>query len=129
MIGNNKLKILDYYFFCVGVASLVIGFFVLFSLIEFYYILIFFYALNFCISFLLNLAITKRIKELYIFDTQSYIINHLIAAVISSIITMIFLIFVENILDIISIFLGMNSIMMFVALVVVFMRAREGGLF
>ena len=115
---------MDYYFFGVGVSSLVAAFFLLFINADFYYFLTFFYALNFSISFLLNLALNKKIKEIYVWNANSYIMSHLVMAVISAAATVSALIFIKETMIFISYFMSLNFIIMSAILLAIFVRSQ-----
>ena len=116
MTKPEIVKVSENYFFSVGIVSIVTAFFLLSQSFLMYYFLIFFYALNFSISFLLSISMTKKIKDVYIMDTKKYIILHLLITVITSIITITSLVYFEQTVSFMSYFVGINFFIMFALL-------------
>lgn len=112
---ENEVKILDYYFFGIGVMSLVSAFFLL-DRFEFYYVFVLFFFVNFLVSFFLNTKLLKKLKEIYVWNAKTYIFGHSLVAFLSSLVTAIFFIFIEDIFLLIAYFLAINFFIMAVAL-------------
>jgi hypothetical protein len=115
---DNTIRTLDYYFFGIGVMSLVSAFFLLDKRFEFYYVFFLFFFVNFLVSFFLNTKLLRKLNEIYIWDARRYFLGHSFVAFVSSQLTVVFFIFIENIFMLVSSFLAMNFFVMAISLMI-----------
>lgn len=123
---QDEIKIFDYYFFGVGIVSLVSAFFLMFNSFDYYYVFMLFFFLNFGVSFVLSKKLIRKLNEIYIWDEKKYIVNHFAMAFVSSLITVIMLAFVQDIFLTIAYFLVINFFVMAAAMILLVKNELKG---
>jgi hypothetical protein len=114
-----EIKILDYYFFSIGVVSVFSTFFLFANNSDIWSPLLGMLAgifiLTFLISVMLNMIFFKKIREMYIFSMREYIVPHTGLAAIVAVMSSLFFFSMRNIapvLDFVTYFVLINLFMM-----------------
>ena len=121
---GDEIKIIDYYFFGVGTVSLVSTFFLINEIFEFYYLFVLFFFTNFLVSLFLNMKLFRKLQDIYIVNQDKYILNHLILAFLSSLMTVALFFFIKDVVLFISYFLLIDFFIM-AAVLLILIRKRD----
>jgi hypothetical protein len=116
---QDELRVMDYYFFGIGIISLVSAFYLMLESFEFYFVMVFFFSLNFSVSFVLNIKLLKKIKEEYVWKAGEYFLYHAVIVLIVSFMTVMIIVYIDDIFSFISSFMIVNFFVMGAALVII----------
>lgn len=109
---QDELRVFDFYFFGIGVVSLVSTFFFYITQFEYFYVLLFVALLDMAISIMLSMKLIRKIRQKYVWDFYSYMYTHGVMAFFASIATSLALIFFEQSVQFIGFFLVANFFVM-----------------
>ena len=109
---QDEIRVFDFYFFGIGVVSLVSTFFFYIVQFEYFYVLLLVALLDMVISIMLSMKLVRKIREKYVWDFNGYMYTHGVMAFFASIVTSLSLIFFEGSVQFIGFFLVANFFVM-----------------
>jgi hypothetical protein len=122
---ENNIRLLDYYFFGIGIVSLMSAVFLLLSENTIYYALVIFHFTCFFVSFFLNSLFDKQIKEAYFQSKHKFVGSHVLVAIISAAITITGLILFKEMAVLITYFLAINLTLMIILLIAMYFEFKK----
>jgi hypothetical protein len=122
---DDNIKMLDYYFFGIGIVSLIAAFFMLLDGAAAAGFIVF-YVSCFVVSIFLSRSTIRKIKEIYFWDTGNYIISHAVIGAISAALAAPTLLLVNETNELMFYFLITNLILMVAMLFIMYVQFRRG---